>query len=253
MPRRLPAARSEDPHTTLAALVHHALELGVGEASRRFAGAEHATPGGNDAGRVTHMVDGLMEAVKADQPVLNQIIKEVWSRGGNAERRVAARAVGTTLRPLVPHRALTLARELAAMASTDHETKLVSEEALAPLLRENPALRERVRPFLADPNPSVRRSVGLSLVASLDGGKADVPVVTSFLLDLALNEADAPLLRSLLRELAQIDANAVGRGLAEWSTGARAREAPARALAQALRIKVQWPAATVPVVPATSR
>jgi len=225
---------SDDIAEALRALLRAGLDLGVTEAARRL--VQLAPPGINrgDAMEVDRILDAervreLIESVRADPSGLLQLVKEVWSRGGSKERKAAAHAVGHGLSRLAPHRSLGLVRELAAMATTPKEAELVGEEAIAPLLEANPPFFDRVKQFLQENQPWIRRAAITGLVAYVARRRKFTALALEAVLLLAdRHEAEIrSLVKQALKELSAIDWKATARAIAEWAkqdpTGGRAK------------------------------
>jgi DNA alkylation repair enzyme len=225
---------SDDIGESLRALLRAGLELGVAEAARRLVQLAPPDVDRGEALEVDRILDAkrvkeLVESVRADPTGLLQLVKEVWSRGGSKERRAAAHALGHGLSRLAPHRSLGLVRELAAMATSPKEAELVGEEAIAPMLESNPSFFDRVKQFLQENQPWIRRAAIVGLVAYVARRRRFTAAALEAVLLLAdRHEADIrAAVKQAVKDLSAIDWKATARAIAEWAkadpTGGRAK------------------------------
>jgi 3-methyladenine DNA glycosylase AlkD len=238
-----------DVAQALRDLLKAGLALGVAEASRRV--TAWIPPGqAPSPGDVDRLLDGqrmtdFVESVRNDPSGLLQLVKEVWSRGDAKERRAAAHALGAAMARLAPHRALGLTRELAAMASNTKEADLVGQEAIAPMIDSNPPFFDRVKQFLLENEPWIRRAAMAGLVAYATRRKKKVGAVLEIVLLVA--ESHEKEIRAAVkwavRELSKADWKATAQGLAAWAkqdpTGGRAKLAKQYVAATAADARVQ--------------
>lgn len=226
----------------LRELLKAGLELGVQEAARRVAvltGPRSEPMQADELQAVT--VTRFVETVRDDAQGVIQLIKEVWSRGGAEERQTAARALGQALTKIAPHRALQLARELAAMSRTSKEADLVGKEAIAPILNANPPLYDRVKQLLRDNEVWVRRAAIAGLVAYVARKRKLTAVTLEIILVLAEeNEKEIrAAVRAAVKELSAIDWKSAGRAIVNWAESDPARLGQAKRMAASAAVGVK--------------
>jgi microcompartment protein CcmK/EutM len=213
------------PETSLLALVKAGLDLGVTEAARRM--AEHAPRLGEKVREVagTGLVMGgqlsqdLGRKLRQDPESLTHLVKEVWSRGGMKEKLVAAEAIGRGLGKLVPHQAVTAARELARMARNAKEADLVGHTGLAPILEKNPAMVDRVRAFMDENEVYVRRAAMAALLQLVARNKKYTALAAEALLLVAESKEQEirSAMKAGLKSLASSDPKATARKVVAWA------------------------------------
>jgi hypothetical protein len=159
------------------------------------------------------------KAVMEDPDAMSQLVKEVWSRGGTRERRLAADAVGRGLGRSVPHKAMAAARELARMARNRKEAEMVGELAFEPILEQNPALVERVKVFIKENETLLRQAAIASLIMLAKRRKKHAAVVLQGLLLVAESKEDEirKATRKGLGELSKVDARATAKAVTAWA------------------------------------
>ena len=213
------------PEGSVARLLRSALELGVTEASRKLnEQAPVAVKALRDAAGTSMVWSAALtrevgKALRDDPDALAHIVREVWSRGGPAEKKAAADALGRTLGATLPYKAVAAARELARMARSPKDADFVGRSILAPILERNPALVDRVKSFMEEAEPYVRRAGMVALVTLAVRRKKYVGVATQALLMMAESKEEEirRSVRSAVRELAQVDAIASAKAVAAWA------------------------------------
>lgn len=211
---------ADDVVDALRRLLKAGLDLGVAEATRRLeAIAPPGTPHDPERMLEEGSFEELVDAARAEPGGLLQLIKEVWSRGDSKERLAAAHALGHALGRLAPHRALGLTKELASMARNSKEADLVGREAIEPLLESNPPFFDRVKLFLNENQPWLRRAAIAALVSYVGQRRKFAGSALEAILTLAeRHEADIrAAVREAVRELSKVDWKATAATLAEWA------------------------------------
>lgn len=232
----------------LEALLKAGLELGVAEAVRRLSlvapeAADRMRRVGVEPEQTAAVVAGLARAIQEDSASVFQMVKEVWSRGGTKERKTAARAIGQAVGKVAPHKAIALSRDLASMARNAKEADVVGVEAIGPLLEQNPPLFDRVKQFLKDNEPWVRRAAIAGLVAFVTRKRKWAGLALEAILVVAeRNEKEIrAAVRWAVRELSKVDWKETSQALADWAkldeTGNRVRLAKQYAAATATDVR----------------
>ncbi len=224
----------------LKTLVKAGLELGVAEAVRRLSmltptGRERPDEVEVDAVLTGAAVTELVDAIRQDPTGVFQLVKEVWSRGGTKDRTTAARALGHGLSRIAPHKALGLSRDLATMARSSKEADLIGAEAIGPLLEANPPFFDRVKQFLKDNEPMVRRAAIAGLVWYVGRNRRYAATALQAILLIAeQNEKEIKTgIRWAVREASKVDWRGTAQAIAEWAESDPARLKPAKQYAAA--------------------
>lgn len=217
--------QTQDPEvgSTLLQLLRSGLELGVGEASRKLqelTRSQNLPTSPQERERLLKSADvrALVEGVRADPSSVLHIVKEVWSRGGPKEKQTAADALGTAVARLVPHRALTVARDLAMMARTAKEADWVGARALGPLLEANPAMTDRVKQFIQENQVWIKRAALTGLIVLAQRRKQGAESAMALVLLLAESDEKEVRngVRNAIRQITQLNSKASTKALLDW-------------------------------------
>lgn len=216
---------------SLKQLIRVGLELGVSEAARKMQeivqSQFHAAPA-DQWNRLLKDADlgAWVEAIKQDPSSVLHLVKEVWSRGGPKEKKVAAETVGRALAVLVPHKALQVARELAGMARNPKEADWVGQEAIGPILAQNPAMFDRIKQFLAENHVWIRRAA-ISGVVFLVARKRKYAATALEIVLLVAESYEKEIregVRWAIREIGRADPKAAAATLVTWVKSNPTRE-----------------------------
>lgn len=216
---------------SLKALLRAGLELGVSEAVRKVQEVTRGEPAKTGTEYWENLLkdadlQGLVEAIRADPSSILHVVKEVWSRGGPKEKRVAAEALGKALATLVPHRALGLARELAVMARNPREADWVGSEAIGRILDASPALADRIKQLVQENNPWIRRAA-IAGIVFLVGRKRKYAAMGIEIILLLAEQHEKEIregVRWAVREIGKLEPRQTAQALVTWVRASPTRE-----------------------------
>lgn len=214
---------TDDP--PVVRLIKAGLELGVAEAARKV--TERAPKVGKsirDATGTSLVWTGALtkemgKLLREDPDSVIQMVKEVWSRGGPKEKKLAAETLGQSVGKVIPYKAVAAARDLARMARSNKEAQMVGENILEPMMERNPALVERVKGFLKENEEYVQRAAIAALVAFASKNKKKVGVVVQGLMILydTKEEEIRKNVRVALKKVAEVDPKETAKAVTAWA------------------------------------